>query len=292
MTPAPPIPPGCSLALRLAGILVVLAGAPASAGEACHFTGTTDYAGHLSIDTQAAADGNGIRLDVRLRLDAAPLPLVRTHYLMEEISFWRADGLARLAVNNRYSFDGHVVRQQWDVYDRNAEGLAAYRVQGKRTTDFEKHHPGFLSHWDAQAFGKPWLEDYARAAAERRPDLDLRHDMTRVRPPLALAFYWLRWLPSGGDVVPVFLPGFKEQKLVDVVVGAAPAPEQAGLLAWQATLHYPGLSPGRPSVVQAWATSGRQMRQLSFDLHGVEHSARAWIQQDGCIGTPPSPPVR
>ncbi len=46
--------------------------------------------------------------------------------------------------------------------------------------------------------------------------------------PLAMAFYWIRWLPRGGDEVPVFLPGFKADKLVDVPVGPASAGWQNG----------------------------------------------------------------
>ena len=281
---------------RLAAIVFLLSAGRASAGETCRFAGTTDYDGRLSIETRSTEVRDTVSVDVRLQLDARPLPFVRTHYLMQEISIWRPDGLSRLAVNSRYSFDDRIIRQQWDVYDRAGEGLDAYRVQGKRLADFTRRHPGFVPHWDPATFGAPWLEDYPHATAERRPDLDLRssldqrHDMASVRSPLALAFYWLRWLPRRDNVVPVFLPGFKEQKLVDLAIGAPSAAAGAGPSTRQATLRYPGLSLTIPSTVQAQLSSDRHLLQLLFDLHGVEHSARGLIRPLGCTGTPPAPP--
>ena len=277
-------------------LIVALSTGHASAAETCRFVGTTDYDGQLVIEaTSTQADG-AIRVDVRLQLDARPLPLIHTHYLMQEISTWRLDGLAQVAVNSRYSFNDRIIRQQWDVYNRVAEGrrvadgLDAYRVQGKRLADFQRHHPGFVAHWDPATFAVPWLQDYDRAAAERRPDLDLRHDMTSVRPPLALAFYWLRWLPRQGEVVPVFLPGFKEQKLAELAVAPASEAPAAGQSGWQAPLHYPGLSLSRPSVASARTSSNRHLLELYLDMHGVDHSARGTIRQAGCTGTPPTPP--
>ncbi len=273
-------------------LVVALSTGHASAAETCRFVGTTDYDGQLVIEARSTQADGAIRVDVRLQLDARPLPLIHTHYLMQEISTWRPDGLAQVAVNSRYSFNDRIIRQQWDVYDRVADGLDAYRVQGKRLADFRRHHPGFVAHWDPATFAVPWLEDYDRAAAERRPDLDLRHDMTSVRSPLALAFYWLRWLPRQGEVVPVFLPGFKEQKLAELAIGASSEAPTAGQSDWQAPLHYPGLSLSRPSIASARTSSDRHLLQLFFDLHGVDHSARGTIRQVGCIGTPPMPPHR
>ncbi len=273
---------------RLAVIVFLLSAQQASAGETCRFAGTTDYDGRLAIETRSTEAAGIVSVDVRLQLDARPLPFVHTHYLMQEISSWRPDGLSRLAVNSRYSFNGRIIRQQWDVYDRAGQGLDAYRVQGKRLADFTRRHPGFVPHWDPATFGAPWLQDYPRATAERRPDLDLRHDMALVRPPLALAFYWLRWLSRRDEVVPVFLPGFKEQKLVDLAIGASAAAGAAPSTR-QTTLHYPGLSPTSPSTVQAQLSPDRHLLQLRFDLHGVEHSAGGLIRHLGCTGTPPVP---
>ena len=295
MAPVPSLPSpaarGKGLSWRLT-LVVALSAGRASAAETCRFVGTTDYDGQLVIEARSTQADGAIRVDVRLQLDARPLPLIHTHYLMQEISTWRPDGLAQVAVNSRYSFNGRIIRQQWDVYDRVADGLDAYRVQGKRLPDFQRRHPGFVAHWDPTTFAVPWLEDYARAAAERRPDLDLRHDMTSVRTPLALAFYWSRWLLRQGEVVPVFLPGFKEQKLAEIAIGASSQAPAAGQSDWQAPLHYPGLSLSRPSIASARTSSDRHLLQLYFDLHGVDHSARGTIRQVGCTGTPPTPPDR
>jgi hypothetical protein len=89
--------------------------------------------------------------------------------------------------------------------------LQAERVQAKTLSDFQRQHPGFVQHWDPATFGQPWLHDYPSAPPERRIDLDL-HDtpsLSALRSPLALAFYWVRWLPQTRQDVPVFLPGFK-----------------------------------------------------------------------------------
>lgn len=287
------IPPPVTRGRRpmwLAVIVFLLLTRQASASETCRFAGTTDYDGQLAIETRSTEAKGAIRVDVRLQLDARPLPLVHTHYLMQEISSWQSNGLAQLAVNSRYSFDGKIIRQQWDVYDRAGGGLDAYRVQGKTLADFRRRHPGFVQHWDPATFAAPWLEDFPRAAAERRPDLDLHHDMASVRPPLALAFYWLRRLPPQGDVVPLFLPGFKQQKLVDLAIVASSATAGTGQAIWRAPLHYPGLSPSKPSAAWAGTSSDRHVMQLFFDLHGVEHSARGMVRQIGCTGTPPMPP--
>ncbi len=213
-----------------AGLGLALAAGGAHA-ETCRYDGVTSYAGRLAIVAEAVADGGAVRVDVRLQLDAQPLPLLHTHYLMEEISTADANGVERVAVNSRYRVDGHIVRQQWDVFDRTAEGLDAFRIEGKRAGEFGRQHPRFASFWDPGRFGQPWLEAFVRASPERRRDLDLRQMSASVRPPLALAFYWLRVLPAAGGVVPVFLPGFKDAKRVDLSIGpsasAAGAPRAA-----------------------------------------------------------------
>ena len=264
--------------------------APARADEVCHYAGSSDYGGHIAVEARAVTGIGGLYLDVRLQLDANPLPLVQTRYLMQEISVWHRDGLSQLAVNSRYRFDRHIVRQQWDLYDRVPGGLAAWRVQGKRLEDFQHRHPGFAPHWDLSRFGAPWLADYAAAGADRRPDLDLAHDMRGVRAPLALAFYWLRQTNHPGPV-PVYLPGFKEQKLVELQIdGDAGTARGVGVRTWRTLPHYPGLDEHRPSSVTATISPDHHLLRLGFDLHGVEHSARAAIGMVGCTGTLPPPP--
>jgi hypothetical protein len=267
--------------------------ARAAGKETCQFSGETNYAGRLEVVADSRIAGDRTEVDVRLELNVSPLPLIHTHYVMEEISSWRRDGIRQVAVNDRYSFDGHIVRQQWDVYNRVADGLQAFRVQGKRPGEFRRQHPDFMQFWDRGMFGKPWLDRYPYSVGTRRPDLDLHHDPALVRTPLALAFYWIRWLPRQGSVVPLFLPGFKEQNLVDLPIGplpdreAGPDPSHGGRSGWRAPIEYPYLSPTQPSVALAWTSSDRHVLQLAFDLHGVEHGARGSVHEDWCRDLPP-----
>jgi hypothetical protein len=84
---------------------------------------------------------------------------LRIHYLVEEISTWRAGEMERLAVNTRYLVGEHIVRQQWDTFQRSrGGGLLAHRVQAKTLADFRRRHPGFVRHWDPATFGSPWLQ--------------------------------------------------------------------------------------------------------------------------------------
>ena len=272
----------------LAACILLAPAARTRAAESCTFSGTTDYAGRLRITADSATVGGRTGIDVRLELDATPLPLIHTRYLLEEISSWRQNGIEQVAVNDRYSVDGHIVRQQWDVYDRAADGLHAFRIQGKRSGEFQRQHPGFMRFWNPDRFGEPWLGDYPYSTGARRPDLDLHQDPSLVRTPLALAFYWLRWLPPQGGVVPLFLPGFKEEKLVRLAIGPMPGQRPGSVSGWKAPIAYPYLSPVRPSAAFAWISSDHHVRQLLFDLHGVEHSARGVVHDEGCRSVPPT----
>src|ERR1700733_2990405 len=115
----------------------------------------------------------------------------------------------------------------WGLYSSgrlsDRDGMRGYRVQAKSRTDFQRRHPGFVQHWDPTTFGQPWLDAYSAASPERRADLDLATSpvSSNLLSPLALAFYWVRWLPPGGQDKAVFLPGFKADKLVDVPITAA-----------------------------------------------------------------------
>ena len=190
----------------------------ASASEVCRYAGTTDYAGHVSVTTDVSATHGLTRVDVALAFEATPMLWVHVQYLIEEVSTWRAGELESVAVNSRYSVGGHIVRQQGDEFERGTDGLQARRVQAKTLADFRRRHPLFVRHWDVVTFGLPWLADYPLASPERRPDLDLTGSPlpSGLRSPLALAFYWVRQLPSDGQDVPVFLPGFKTERLVEL----------------------------------------------------------------------------
>jgi hypothetical protein len=165
--------------------------------------------------------------------------------------------------------------------------MRANRVQAKTLADFRLKHPGFVRHWDPATFGQPWLNDYPAASPERRADLDLKGVSPKLRSPLALAFYWIRWLPPGGQDVPVFLPGFKADKLVDLPITAAP---WAGGTLWRTPLRYPALSETPTSTATAWTSPDGHLLQLAFDLHEPRGSARGLIRQTGCEGSSVMPP--
>jgi hypothetical protein len=57
-----------------------------------------------------------------------------------------------------------------------------------------------------------------------------------------MAFYWVRWLPQSGQDVPIFLPGFKTDQLVDVPIAAVPS---VGGQLWRAPLISDLLISGR-----------------------------------------------
>jgi hypothetical protein len=261
---------------------------PSSAAETCRFDGTTDYAGHVSVTTNAAAIGDTTRVDVAVRFEATTALWLHLHYLVEEISQWRNGALLRLDANTRYVFAGHVVRQQWDDFKPAGDGLQAYRIEGKRLAQFRRQFPHLARHWDLADFGANWLDDYAAAAPDRRPDLDLQHlpGSASVQSPFALAFYWVRFLPlggqSGGQRKQVFLPGFKADKLADVVMNSVAA--APGHL-WRAELHHPYLSAAPASYATAQISSDGHLQRLSFTLHGAAGSASGDLDEAGCQGT-------
>jgi len=268
----------------LAGLAAV---SPASA-EICRYDGVTTHAGHVVARTEVVATGGVTTVDVTLALTASTW-LVDVQYLVQETSTWRGGELQSLAVNNRYAANGRIRRQQWDVFVRGPGGLEAHRVQAKTLAEFQRRHPGFARHWDPANFGQPWLQDYAGAAAERRPDLDLPAPALQpgVRPPLALAFYWSRWLSPGGETVPAFLPGFKQNSRLDIPFGAVTPGD--GWRRWQAPVRHAALSAVAASTADAWVSPDGRLLQLAFDVHARQGSAQGTIRQQGCEGVPVSP---
>ena len=240
-----------------------------------------------------AADGRTV-VDVALSLRASVWWIFNVQYLAEEISTWRGGELLGVAVNNRTLADGRAVRQQWDVFTQGVAGLEGWRVQAKTLAEFRRKYPGFVRHWDPASFGAAWLQDYAAARPERRPDLDLpRASMPlelwpRLRTPLAMAFYWARWVPPGGQAVPVFLPGFKRDARVDLAMTPAGPPTGAWQL-WRVPLRHPALSAGGPSEADAWVSPDRHVLQLAFDLHARQGAARGVVRLTGCQGAPFTP---
>jgi hypothetical protein len=273
--------------LLLTSVIVMLLGTTdASVAEVCRFAGTTDRAGQVAVTTKVVATNGTTRVDVAMTFESTIMIWFHLHYLVEEVSTWRAGKLETLAVNTRYLIGARIIRQQWDVFQRDKDAMRAHRVQAKTLADFHRRHPGFVRHWDPATFGQPWLDDYPAASPERRADLDLKGALPKLRSPLALAFYWVRWLPPGDQDVPVFLPGFKADKLVDLPIAAAP---WAGGALWRAPLRYPALSERPESTGTAWISSDGHLLQLAFDVHERRGSARGLIRQKGCEGAAVAP---
>ncbi len=104
--------------------------------------------------------------------------------------------------------------------------------------------------------------------------------------PLALAFYWVRWLPQGGQDEAVFLPGFKSDKLVDVPITAA---GWKGGTIWQTPLRYSVLSGAPPSTATVWMSADRHILQLALDIHEPRGAGSGILSQQGCEGLPVVP---
>jgi hypothetical protein len=281
-----------AIRLLLACVLAVrLCASDAFASEICRFTGTTDDTGHVAIEPDVVATNEVTKVEVAMTFDATQMLWLPIHYLVDEISTWRAGEMESLGVNTRYLVGNHIVRQQWDTFQPGPDGLQAHRVQAKTLADFRFRHPGFVRHWDPATFGSPWLQDYQSAASERRADLDLKASPlpSGLRPPLAMAFYWVRWLPQSRQDVPIFLPGFKTDQLVEVPIAAI---SSVGSQLWRAPLNYPALSKRPTSTATALTSSDRHLLQLAFEVHGSFGSAHGIIRQQGCEGAPVMPTGR
>jgi hypothetical protein len=137
------------------------------------------------------------------------------------------------------------------------------------------------------SFGGAWLRDYTAAGPERRPDLDLpRAAMSPGQwpglcTPLAMAFYWTRWLPLRGQVVPVCLPGFKRDARVDLAVAPVAAPPTGVWQLWRAPLGHPALSADARSEADAWVSADRRLLALAFDLHARHGATRRGPRNSG-----------
>ncbi|MBV8457199.1 MAG: hypothetical protein JO122_11360 [Acetobacteraceae bacterium] len=267
------------LAALLAGLFATDS---AQAAEVCHFAGKTDFAGHVSAISDVATVNGTTTINVTARFGGTWLVLFHVHYLTQEITTWRSGRLEMVAVNNRYLIGNRVSRQQWDVFQRRDGGFEAYRIEGKTLTEFRRQFPYFAQYWNPATFGQPWLGDFQRASPQRRRDLDLKqaHPSSALQAPLALAFYWDRWLPWGTVDIPVFLPGFKHDRVAELTVATQGADTRT------ASVLYPALSRTRLSMVTAWQSPGRQVTQLALDLSTRGQTAEGIIRQQGCQGTP------
>lgn len=271
-----------------AALCLALLAATAHAGERCRFEGDTDHAGHVAarVDVTAGPDGERT-VDVLLDIRATVWWVLEVRYLVEEISVWRGGVLREVAVNTRSLSGGRVVRQLWDVFRRDGGTLSARRVQARTLAQFHQRHPGFVSRWPAAAFGEPWLGEYDLAGPERRPDLDLAATDPATRTPLAMAFYWTRWLPDPAGTVPVVLPGFKRDSILmlDPVTQAVGTAAPSGTWRqWRVGLRHPALDRAAASRVDAWVAADRRLLGLAFEVHAPVGSARGTIRAAGCSG--------
>ncbi len=271
-----------------AALCLTLLAAVAHAGELCRFEGDTDHAGHVTarVDVTPGPDG-GRTVDVQLDLRATVWWVLEVRYLVEEVSTWRGGVLREVAVNTRSLSGGRVVRQSWDDFRRDGDTLSARRVQARTLAQLRQRHPAFVAHWDPAAFGAPWLGEYDAAGPERRPDLDLGAADPATRTPLAMAFYWTRWLPDRPGPVPVVLPGFKRDSTLTLApvaeapgAGAPPATSRQ----WQVGLRHPALDQAAASQAEAWVAADHRLLGLAFELHAPAGSARGTIRAAGCSG--------
>jgi hypothetical protein len=259
------------------------------AGETCRYSGTTSYSGRVSVEARAETANGDTSVDVIARVNARSFGLIDWQYLYEEIGTWRNGELQSVGVNHRYSVVGSIRRQQWDVFRRTPDGMAAYRVQAKALADFREKHPGFVRHWDPATFGEPWLRDFAAAPPERRSDLDLpKASMPPgLGTPLLLAYFWVRWAGDQERTVPVFLPGFKHNARLDIRV-VSRGVEADGLLHLHSTVRHPQLSETEVSTGDAWISPDHHLVRMKFDARADFGSAMGELRLDGCQGEPPA----
>ena len=78
------------------------------------------------------------------------------------------------------------------MFQRRPKGLYAHRVASRPTSAFNPRASFGIG--IQRRFEASWL-NFQTAPPERRIDLDLPGPLP-LKSPLALAFYWVRWLPS------------------------------------------------------------------------------------------------
>lgn len=266
-------------------VAAILTSQAAYAAETCRFAGTTDFAGHVEVTTAAAARNGLLRVQILARFDGRWLAVLHIRHLLEETSVWRAGQLQSVAVNTRDMLNDRPTRQQWDIFQRTPQGFQAHRIEGKSAGEFSHKFPLFAAHWTPASFGENWEQDFWRAGAERRADLDLPANQVSAHlvTPLALAFYWLPHLVHTDQTIPVFLPGFKRNKVIAVRLQDTPA---SGGTVWQTAVRYPGLSDDDPSVVRGLVGADGRIEQLAVRLHRSGRSAQGSLRALRCSGSP------
>ena len=217
-------------------LAAVLLAAPAHAAT-CYYNGQTSYHGQVTATVADTETPAGLVIDVHLRLDATPWHIWPVQFLIQERSTYRNGTLYAVEVNGRWSSNGSIRRQYWDVLTPTPAGFEAYRIQVKRQSDLRRRNPPLARYWNPATFDQPWLSIFTIATPDRRPDLDLPTAQIppNLKSPLALAFYWSR--QHLGPTVPIFLPGWKrDARLTGTLTHTG--------LTTRLTLPHPALEPG------------------------------------------------
>ena len=82
----------------------------------------------------------------------------------------------------------------------------------------------------------------------------------------------------------MFLPGYKKDKRVDLVIAAA-TPQRDGQQLWNTSVRYPGLSMTKASTAQARVSMDGHLLQLEGTVQSDNLSAYGVIRQETCNGT-------
>lgn len=216
-------------------LAALIAQAPANAAT-CNYTGTSSYNGQIAATVTDTETASGLVINVLLRLDATPWHLWPVQFLIQEQSTYRNNTLQSVAVNGRWTSNGTIRRQYWDLLTPGPAGFEAYRIQVKRQSDLQRRNVPFAQYWNPTTFAQPWEQTFTQSTPDRRPDLDLptNQRVPGLKTPLALAFYWSRQpLPR---TIPIFLPGWKhDARLTGTLAQSGPKT--------RLTVAYPALEP-------------------------------------------------
>ena len=205
------------------------------------------------------------------------------HYLVEEISTWRAGELEAVAVNTRYLVGSRIIRQRWDMFRRDKDAMRAQRVQAKTLADFRRRHPASFGIGIPQHSASPGLTTIRPHPPTVAPISTLRARAAvaeiaiPARPGLLLGQMAAAGWPGRGGV-PARLQGRS---------AGGPA-DHGGHLDWRHIVAgagaVSGAERGPPSSPRPGPPRDGRLLQLAFDLHEPRGSARGLIRQEGCEG--------
>jgi hypothetical protein len=137
---------GSMRGLLLTSIAVMMLGTgDRSDAEACRFAGTTDPSGKVAVTADVTETNGTTHVDVTATFETTTMFWFRIHYLVEEVSTWRSGELETVGVNTRYLLGSHIVRQTWDLFKRDRDGMHA-RLPGSGgfPAQANRHHPPLI----------------------------------------------------------------------------------------------------------------------------------------------------